>query len=130
MGHSSRFIDASAPARVSSVLLGSGSSAARFLVAGPPWILSVAQLGECRAFMRGNMIGLAPLDLILRRVGTRVMIVALIVEVTRVDPNDRAADAPSLRVPSDSISNVLPFSHWVFLVVQASSELRCGLRIT
>jgi hypothetical protein len=76
------------------------------------------------------MTGLAALDLILRRVGTRVMIVALIVEVTRVDPNDRAADAPSLRVPSDSISNFVPFSHWVFLVVQASSELRFGVRIS
>jgi hypothetical protein len=48
----------------------------------------------------------------------------------RVDPNDRAADAPGLRVPADSISNFVPFSHWVFLVVQASSELRSGFAIT
>jgi hypothetical protein len=74
------------------------------------------------------MIGFVAFDLILRRVGARVVSVALIVEVMRVDPNDRAADAPGLRVPTDSISNFVPFSHWVFLVVQASSELRSCLR--
>src|SRR5579872_5700160 len=77
--------------------------------------------------MSGNMIGFVAFDLILRRVGARVMRVALVIEVTRVDPNDRAADAPGLRVPTDSISNFVPFNHWVFLVVQASSELRSGL---
>jgi hypothetical protein len=47
----------------------------------------------------------------------------------RVDPNDRAADAPGLRVPTDSISDFVTFSHWVFLVVQASSELLLAFRI-
>ena len=77
------------------------------------WILSVAQLRERRAFVRGNMVGLAALDLILRRVGARTVSVALVVEVTRVDSDDRAADAPGLRVPTNSISNFVPFSHWV-----------------
>ena len=69
------------------------------------------------------MIGFVAFDLILRGVEARVVSVALIGEVLRVDPNDRAADAPGLRVPTNSISNFVPFSHWVFLVVQASSEL-------
>ena len=76
------------------------------------------------------MIGLVAFDLILRRVGARVMSVALVVEVVRVDPNDPAADAPRLRVPTDSISNFVPFSHWVFPLVQASSELRLAFGIT
>ena len=63
------------------------------------------------------MISLAAFDLILRQVGARVMSVALKVEVMRVDPNDRAADAPGLRVPTNSISNFVSLSHWVFLVV-------------
>jgi hypothetical protein len=91
---------------------------------------SVAPLGKCRALVSGNMIGFVAFDLILRRVGARVVNVALIVEVMRVDPNDRTADAPGLRVPTDSISNFVPFSHWVFLVVQASSELRLAFGIT
>jgi hypothetical protein len=69
------------------------------------------------------MIGFVAFDLILRRVGARVVSVALVVEVMRVDPNDLAADAPGLRVPTDSISNFVPLSHWVFLMVQSSSEL-------
>ena len=65
------------------------------------WIWSVAPLGKCRALVSGNMIGFVAFDLILRRVGARVVSVALIVEVMRVDPNDRAADAPGLRVPTE-----------------------------
>ena len=75
------------------------------------------------------MIGFVAFDLILRRVGARVVSVALIVEVMRVDPNDRAADAPGLRVPTDSISDFVTFRHWVFLVVKASSELLLAFRI-
>jgi hypothetical protein len=64
----------------------------------------------------------------LRRVGARVVSVALIVEVMRVDPNDRAADAPGLRVPTDSISilyrSVIGFSSWFRL--RASFGLAFG----
>ena len=63
------------------------------------------------------MIGFAAFNLILRQVGARVVSVALIVEVMRVDPNDRAVDAPGLRVPTNLISNFLPLSYWVFFVV-------------
>ena len=45
------------------------------------------------------MIGLAALDLVLRRFGARAVRMALVVEVVGVDPDDRAADLPSFGVP-------------------------------
>ncbi len=36
---------------------------------------------------------------------------------------------PASEFQPNSISNFVPFSHWVFLVVQASSELRLAFGI-
>jgi len=56
--------------------------------------------------VHGDMIGLAALDLILRRLGARVVCVALVIDILRMDPDDPAADAPGLRIPSDLIPDL------------------------
>jgi hypothetical protein len=73
--------------------------------------LSVAQLGQRRALVGGNMVGLAALDLVLRRLGARVMRVALVIEVVGMNPDDRAADATGFRVPPDPISHLESLRH-------------------
>jgi hypothetical protein len=67
--------------------------------------------------MRGNLIGLAAFDFILRRLGSRMMGVALVVEITRMHADDLPADAPGFRIPADAIANSESFSHRVHLVV-------------
>ena len=56
--------------------------------------------------MEGNVLGLAALDLILRRFRARLVRVTFDVEIMRVHANDRAADAPGLRIPADMIANL------------------------
>jgi hypothetical protein len=85
---------------------------ARFLVDEPLWWFR--QPRERGALVHGNVIGLAALDLVLRGLRARVMRVALIVDVLRMNPDDRAADAPGLRVPTDPIPDLEPFSHQCF----------------
>ena len=63
-------------------------------------------LVQRRALVRGNMVGFAALDLVLRRLGARAVGVALVVEVAGVDPDDRAADVTGFRVPPDPISHL------------------------
>ena len=65
--------------------------------------------------MRGNMIGLADFDFILRRLGSRMMGVALVVEITRMHADDLPADAPGFRI--DAIANPESFSLRLHLVV-------------
>jgi len=77
----------------------------------PSGILSVAQPRECRALVHGDMIGLAALDFVLRRFRARVMRVTLVLDVLRMNSDDRAADTPGLRVPADLIAVLEPFSH-------------------
>src|SRR4051794_40097877 len=59
------------------------------------------------------MIGFAAPDLILRRVGRGAMRVALVVEVARMNPDDRAADVTGFRVPLDPITDLEFFSHFL-----------------
>ena len=52
------------------------------------------------------MVGLAALDLVLRRLGTRPVGVALVIEVTGMNPDDRATDVTGLRVPPNTIAHL------------------------
>src|SRR5665213_140709 len=61
-------------------------------------ISSVAQPSERRVLVHGDVIGLAALDLVLRRLRAGMMSVALMVDILHMDLDDRAADAPGLRV--------------------------------
>ena len=68
--------------------------------------VSVAKPGERRTSVKGDMFGLAALDLVLRGVGARVVRVAVDLEIACMDPNDHAADAPGLRIPAHVIADV------------------------
>jgi hypothetical protein len=61
--------------------------------------------------MRGDVIGPVALDLVLRRVRTGATPMTLVVEVTFMNPDDRAADATGFRVPRDPIADLERFSH-------------------
>jgi len=78
--------------------------------------LSVAQLGERRSLMRGDVIGFAALDFVLWRGWVRMVGMPFTVEVTRVHADDGAADASGLRVPTDAIAHLEPLSHRVPLL--------------
>ena len=75
---------------------------------------SVAKLGERRAFVKGDVLGLAALDLVLRRFRARMVRVAVNVEIARMDANDRAADAPGLGIPAHMIANLEIVLSWAF----------------
>ena len=89
---------------------GSRTSAARSLVETLSDVSDV-QLGERRALVRGDMVGLAALDLILWQLGARAVRVPLVVEIAGMDPDDRAADVTGLRVPPDPIAHLESVSH-------------------
>jgi hypothetical protein len=57
------------------------------------------------------MVGLAAFDFILRVLLARVVRVALVVHVSGVHLDDRAADMPGFGVPGDSISHFESFLH-------------------
>ena len=78
----------------------SWASGDRFLKSIAPGGISVAKPGERRALVEGDVLGLAALDLVLRRFRARMVRVAVNIEIARVDANDRAADAPGLGIPA------------------------------
>ena len=65
---------------------------------------SVAKFGERRTLVKGNVLGLAALDLVLRRFRARMVRVAVKIEISRMDVNDRAANAPGLGIPTHMIA--------------------------
>jgi hypothetical protein len=67
--------------------------------------MSVAMLGERRSFVEGTVFGLAHLDLLCRRYRACMVCVAVDLEVTGVNANDRAADTPGLGIPAHVIAN-------------------------
>ena len=68
--------------------------------------MSVAKLGERRALVEGDVLGLAALDLVLRRFRARMVRVAVDLEIARMNANDCAADAPGLRTPAHMIADL------------------------
>ena len=78
----------------------------------PPVIRSlISQLGKRRTFVRSNMVSLAALDLILRRLESRMMRASLVVKIVGVNLDDRAADMTGFRIPSYPIADLEPLSH-------------------
>ena len=68
--------------------------------------MSVAKSGESRAFVEGDVLGLAAFDLVLRRFRACMMRIAVNIEIARMDANDHAADAPGLRIPAHMITDL------------------------
>ena len=68
--------------------------------------MSVAKPGQRRTLVEGDMLGLAALDLVLRRFGARMMRVAVNIEIARMDANDRAADTPGLGISAHMIADL------------------------
>jgi len=98
-------------------------------LADPLWSLigrrrrSVGKLGERRTLVCGDMISLAASNLILRRLGGRMMRMALVVEIMSVNPDNRPADVAGLRVPPDPIANLESFNHLRFPIGPFQSGL-------
>ena len=67
---------------------------------------SVTKAGERRALVEGNMLGLAALDLLLRRFHACMMCNAINIEPARMDVNDRIADAPGFGIPAQMIADL------------------------
>ena len=82
--------------RCTSCLRGRGHRAIAFCRRSRLAGASVAKPGERGTFVEGDVLGLAALDLVLRRLRARMVGVAFDFEVARVLANDRAADAPGL----------------------------------
>ena len=61
-----------------------------------PRVVSVGQLRQGRTQMHGDVIGLAALDLVLWRLGARMVGMAFVVDVAAMDPDDRVTDAAGL----------------------------------
>ena len=61
--------------------------------------------------MKGDMVGLAALDLVLWSVWARMMGVAIDLEITRTDADDRAADAPGFGIPAHAIMDLEALRH-------------------
>src|SRR5665213_1454079 len=107
----------------------------RFLLSiAPGESASVAKLGERRTLVKGNVLSLAALDLVLRRFRARVVRVAVNIEISRMDVNDRAADASGLGIPAHMIAGFeFVFHDWsrsTLRTVEASqselSRLSCA----
>jgi hypothetical protein len=61
--------------------------------------------------MHRDVIGLAALDFILRIVLARVMGISLVIDVVRMNFDDRAADMAGFRIPGHVIADFEPFRH-------------------
>jgi hypothetical protein len=61
--------------------------------------------------MEGYMVSLGALDLILRNIRAGMMGIAFDIEGARVHADDRAADAPRLRIPTHAIADFEVIRH-------------------
>jgi hypothetical protein len=85
---------------------------------------------ERRPFVHGDMVGLAAFDFILWILLARVVRVSLVVHVSGVHLDDRAADMPGFGVPGHSISHFESFRHDGSPLALAASRYNrsCALR--
>ena len=70
-----------------------------------------AELSQSRSFVHGDMIGLVALNFILGLVLSRVVCMALVIRVLRMDFDNPASDMPSLGIPSDVITDLETLYH-------------------
>jgi hypothetical protein len=61
--------------------------------------------------VESDVLGLAALDFVLRRIRARMMSIAFDIKVAGVDADDRAADPPGLGIPAHAIANLEVISH-------------------
>lgn len=80
--------------------------------------------------MHRGVVGPVALNLVLRRVGRRVMGMALVVHIARMDPDDPAADPSGFRIPRDVIADLKLPRHVVSFQGLNKSVLRhaCDVR--
>jgi hypothetical protein len=104
----------------------SWASGDRFLKSIAPGGVSVAKSGERRAFVEGDVLGLAALDLVLRRFRARMVRVAVNIEIACMDANDRPADAPGFRIPAHMIADLEFVFHEHFRTAWCASDSRGG----
>src|SRR6185312_2340943 len=78
---------------------------------GPAGQPDRSDLRQRRPLVRGNVITLVALDLVLRVGRARVMRVALVIEVGRVDLDDSAADMPCFGIPADMVADLESLTH-------------------
>ncbi len=57
------------------------------------------------------MICFAALDLVLWRFRASAMRITFVIEITDMNPDDRATDRPGLRIPADTISDLESFGY-------------------
>ena len=69
--------------------------------------------------MRGDMVCFITLDFILRLIGTGVMRVPLVVEVSCMHLDNPAADASGLGIPGDVVADLKGFRHFILSGVPA-----------
>lgn len=74
--------------------------------------------------MEGDVVGLGALDLILRDVRAGMMGITIDIEVARVHPDDRAADAPRFGIPTHMIADFEIVRHDVMSPLDAGSADR------
>src|SRR5690348_7010664 len=67
---------------------------------------SAASSSQRCTLVRRDVIGLVALDLVLRIVWRRVVRVPLVVEIARMNLDDRAADVSGFRIPGDVIPDL------------------------
>lgn len=72
---------------------------------------SVAKLGERRALVKGDVLGFAAFDFILRWFRARVTRVAVDLEIARIDADYCAGDAPGFRIPAHVITDFKSIHH-------------------
>ena len=101
--------------------MGIGRSLSRSRLAG----VSVAKPGQRRTLVEGDMLGLAALDLVLRRFGARMMRIAVNVEIACMDASDRAADTPGFGIPAHMVTDFESILHRVlFRDLNARADLK------
>jgi hypothetical protein len=72
---------------------------------------SIAKFGERRALVKSDVLGLAAFDFVLRCFRSRMVCVAVDLEIACVYTNDRAADAPGFRIPAHVIADFESIRH-------------------
>src|SRR6185437_11993816 len=72
---------------------------------------SIVKPGKRRALVKGDMVGRAALDLVLRIVRARMMGIAFDFELARMHAGDRAADTAGLRIPAHAIMDLEALRH-------------------
>ena len=78
--------------------------------------------------MNGHVIGLVALDFVLRVVGAGAVVVALPVEILRVDGGDAAADVAGLGIPADVVADLEGSGHGARLLWGEVRTVHCGQR--